>query len=308
MNAATWQQTRRFPRGAFANDVLARRGDTRIAVCLPARDEASTIARVLDPLIALRDQALVDRVVVADAGSTDETAVLAHDAGADVVSAQTIGADLGPVIGKGDTVWRSLTAIEEDVVVWFDSDLEAIGDDWVSALAGPLLVDAEIQLVKGNFHRPTGGPSVPYGGGRVTELTARPLLQTFYPELAILGQPLSGQVAARRDWVAQMPLYVGYGLEMGVLLETWSRGGLEAIAESDLGTLRNRHQALADLHPMAMEVLIAVTDRLTMDGRLGGVAGPDPAVGAATLRRPPLVSLAVAETAVGSHGDKGRRR
>jgi glucosyl-3-phosphoglycerate synthase len=299
MKEAVWRRSRRFGPTAFPPDVLAQRGDTRIAVCLPARDESATITKVLEPLVAMLERDLVDRVLVADAGSRDQTARLARMAGAEVLDVQRIRSDLGPVLGKGDTVWRGLTRIHEDVIVWLDSDLEGVGDGWVSALAGPLLAHPEIQLVKGSFRRPMrGAASIAYGGGRVTELTARPLLLMFYPELAMLGQPLSGQVAARRRWVAEMPLYAGYGLEMGMLLESWSRGGLDVIAESDLGTLLNRHQPLSNLVPMAVEVLAAVAHKLASDRGLHQIASDRDlhAVGATTIQRPPVVTLDRVET------------
>ena len=300
MDAQAWRRRRRFDGGAFPPEVLARRGADRIAVCLPARDEAATVGGVLRPLVDLRDRGLVDRVVVADGGSRDDTAGVARAAGAEVLDTTALQPGAGPVLGKGDTVWRALAELDEEIVVWLDADLEAVEDRWVSALAGPLLADAEVQLVKGSFERPRLGAGE--GAGRVTELTARPLLLTFYPELAVLRQPLSGQSAVRRAWAAEMPLPAGYGLEMAVLLETWSRGGLAAIAECHLGTLLNRHQPLERLVPMAVEVLDAVAQSLRAEGRLDAAAPAASlrAAGAVTARRPPVAGLEPARAAPGA--------
>jgi glucosyl-3-phosphoglycerate synthase len=234
-----------------------------VSVCIPARDEEATIHGVLAPLVGL-----VEQVLVVDS-SRDSTAALAREAGAEVL-------EVPDALGKGDAVWQAIPSLRGDVVVLLDADLESVDDSYVRGLAGPLLARPEVQLVKGAFVRPSGAGGVerPVGGGRVTELMARPLLSLFYPELAALRQPLSGQVGVRREWLETLPIWTGYGLEIGMLLDTWKRAGREAIAEVDLGVLVNASQPLADLGPMAYSVLLVVARQLEREGRLEQAGAP----------------------------------
>ena len=265
---------RTYSTADFPLDVLRQREDT-VSVCLPARDEAATVGHALAPVVRLRESGLVDQVVVVvDGGDgTDEAAAAA---GAEVLHTERLAPELGPGLGKGDAIWRAVPHLRGDVVVLLDADLESVDDGYVRGLAGPLLADPGLRLVKGSFARPSGpgGIERPVGGGRVTELLARPVLSLFYPELAALRQPLSGQVGVRRDWLATLPIWTGYALEIGMLLETWKRAGLEAIAEVDLGVLWNASQPLADLGPMAYAVLLAVARQLEHEGRLEPAGSP----------------------------------
>jgi glucosyl-3-phosphoglycerate synthase len=287
---------RSFSTADFPVDVLRARERT-VTVCLPARDEADTVSGALRPIVELLEGGLIDQVAVVVDGE-DGTAEAARAAGAEVFGAQELAPDRGPSLGKGDAVWRVIPALRGEVVVLLDADLESVDDGYVRGLAGPLLTDPALQLVKGSFVRPVGegGVERPLGGGRVTELLARPLLSLFYPELAALRQPLSGQVGVRRDWLETLPVWTGYALEMGMLLETWKRAGRDAIAEVDLGVLWNASQPLADLGPMAYAVLLAVTRQLEREGRLEP-AGAPPFVSPSgpldvePLERPPYVSV-----------------
>jgi glucosyl-3-phosphoglycerate synthase len=263
---------RSFTTDDFSLDVLREREST-VSVCLPARDEEKTIAAALAPLVDLRRRELIDQVTVVVDGD-DRTAEIAGEAGAEVLRTGELGE--GPTLGKGDAVWRAIPALSSEIVVLLDADLQSIDDGYVRGLAGPLLADPGIQLVKGAFVRPSSGEGVerPVGGGRVTELLARPVLSLFYPELATLRQPLSGQVGVRREWLDALPVWTGYALEIGMLIETWKRGGPEAIAEVDLGVLVNASQPLADLGPMAYSVLLAVARQLEQEGRLQDAGAP----------------------------------
>jgi glucosyl-3-phosphoglycerate synthase len=272
-----WRQQRSFAAGAFADVLAAPRPS--VAVCVPARDEEATIAGVLAPLVALREEGLVDDVAVALSDCRDATGPLAREAGARIV-------DVGDALGKGDAIWRVQAELDADVICLVDGDLIDVDRHWIEQLAGPLLTDPEVQLVKGAFTRPlhADGTLDETGGGRVTELLARPLLSRFYPDLAALRQPLSGQVAVRREHLAALPVWTGYALEIGVLIDTWRRTGLTGIAEADIGVVRNRHQRLADLASMAEGILWCVTVQMMRDGLL-----EDPGAGApdGVLERPP---------------------
>lgn len=279
VDPVAWRQQRSFASGTFAG-VLAHRRQS-IAVCVPARDEAGTIAGVLAPLVALRDDGLVDDVAVAAGPCTDDTRERSLAAGARLID---VPADAQ---GKGDAIWHAVPSLEADVVCLVDGDLVDVDRHWIEQLAGPLLTEPAVQLTKGAFARPlhADGTLDASGGGRVTELLAKPLLARFYPELAALRQPLSGQIAVRREHLLAHPIWTGYALEVGMLLDTWRSGGLDAIAEADIGVVRNRHQRLADLRDMAEGILWCVAVQLERDGRLSDV-GAEPAPG--VVERPPL--------------------
>jgi glucosyl-3-phosphoglycerate synthase len=279
---------RSFSADDFTLDALRAREST-IAVCLPARDEEDTIAAALAPLADLRQRDLIDQLVVIVDGE-DRTAQIAAEAGAEVLLTNGLEPEAGPSLGKGDAVWRAIPALRGEIVVLLDADLTSLDDGYVRGLAGPLLADPALQLVKGSFVRPAsaGGVERPVGGGRVTELLARPVLSLFYPELAALHQPLSGQVGVRRDWLATLPIWTGYALEMGMLLETYKRAGIEAIAEVDLGVLVNASQPLADLGPMAYAVLLAVARQLEREGRLEEAGNPPFAFPGGTVEVEPV--------------------
>ena len=224
----------------------------RVSVCIPARNEATTVAGVVGSVVALAGpEPLVDEVVVVDDGSTDATAAVAGAAGARVVRR------LGPP-GKGMAMADGARASTGDIVVFLDADVLNFGLHFVTALVEPLLLDPALVLVKGAYDRPTVGGA---GGGRVTELLARPLLRRLVPELAFLRQPLAGEVAIRRPALAGLVLERGYGVEIGMLIDVARRYGAAAIAEVDLGERIHRNRPLADLAGQADEVLEAVLSR-----------------------------------------------
>ena len=269
--------------------LLAAREET-ISICVPAREEAPTIARVVAPLIALRQDGIIDQVIVVDADSRDGTAAIAAELGADVYRQEALLSNYGPVLGKGDAMWRALSVFEGDLVCFIDADSEDFGAHFACGLLGPLVCEPGIAFVKGFYRRPFthNGTVHPTGGGRVTALTARPLLQAFYPELADVRQPLAGEIAARRELLTSMPFSTGYAVEIGLLLDVHTHAGLGAMAQVDLDVRQNRHQTLENLECMAAAVLAAVTSRLRSEGRLLDTNGASEA-----LRRPPLGDLEV---------------
>jgi glucosyl-3-phosphoglycerate synthase len=268
----------------------AVREDT-ISVCVPAREEAKTIAAIVEPLVALREQNVLDQVLVIDSASRDGTGAIAAAIGADVVDASSILPEFGPINGKGDAMWRALSVASGELVCFVDADSEDFGAHFALGLLGPLVCEPHVQFVKGFYRRPfkaNGGPPEPTGGGRVTELTARPLLQAFYPELAGVRQPLAGEFAARRALLERVPFCTGYAVEMGLLLDVHADVGIDALAQVDLDVRQNRHQPLENLRPMADAVLGAVTSRMRREGRLHDETA---AAGSGLPERPPLVSL-----------------
>jgi glucosyl-3-phosphoglycerate synthase len=242
-----------------------------VSVCLPARNEEATIASILTALAPLREADIVQQVVVVD-GSTDRTGELAAGLGAEVYDQEQLMPEHGPVLGKGDAMWRALPVLRGEIVCFMDADSGEFGEHFARGLLGPLLTDPRISFVKGFYRRPfrVGEVTLPDGGGRVTELTARPLMNLFYPDLAAVQQPLAGEIAIRRELLEQLPFVTGYGVDIALLLDVYQLAGLDAIAQVDLEVRQNAHQPLRDLGPMAFAVLQAVSARLQRDGRLRG--------------------------------------
>lgn len=233
----------------------------------------------------------IDEIVVVDAASADGTAAVAEHAGASVYQEAELMPAHGPVLGKGDAMWRALSVLDGELVCFMDADTDGFSAHFATGLLGPLVCEPGISFVKAFYRRPHGDDSE--GGGRVNRLTARPALALFYPELAGVRQPLAGEMAARRELLERLPFVTGYGVEIAMLIDAYRDLGLDGIAQVDLDEHNNRHQSLSALEPMAQTVLATVARRLQQDGRLqdqGRLDGTD----GAPLERPPLNSLAVA--------------
>ena len=264
LRRAGWLSARSFPAGAFAVGELLERKDVSVSLVLPAREVAGTIGRVLEAIAPLERAGLVDEVLVVDAASPDGTPEIAAACGARVADESELLPELGPALGKGDAMWRGLAGTSGDIVAYVDTDTEDFDARFVTGLLGPLLSEPDIEFVKGAFRRPlrVGDTVVPDGGGRVTELVARPLLNLYVPELAVFRQPLAGEVAARRELLERLPFPVGYGVEIAMLIDALRAVGLERMAQADLGTRQNRHQSLQDLGAMALAVIAAAERRI----------------------------------------------
>jgi glucosyl-3-phosphoglycerate synthase len=303
--ALSWYRRRTFHHAAFPAARLAAERRESVSVCLPARNEAATIGPILQALLPLRDAGVVDEVVVVD-DSTDGTGEIAAGLGADVHDQSSLRPEFGPVLGKGDALWRSLAVLRGDVVCFLDADSREAGDHFALGLVGPLLTDPSLAFVKGFYRRPLdmGGEAIPLpeGGGRVTELTARPLLNRFFPELAGFVQPLAGEIAARRDLLERLPFATGYAVEIVMLIDAWRAAGLDALAQVDLDVRQNRHQPLGALGPMAAAVLAGVVSRIESGGRFARAGAstflaPSPSGGllerdVQIVERPPARTLA----------------
>jgi len=278
-----------FAHTDFPAAELASRLPGPVTVVVPTRNCAGTIAATVGELGLLAEAGIVAQVLVVDADSPDGTAVTARGAGAEVVSENELAPELGPVLGKGDAMWRSLRAARGELVVFVDGDVADFGRHYVTGLLGPLCEGGK-GFVKGTYRRPfrQDGTELPQGGGRVTELTARPLLARLAPELVQFDQPLSGEVAARRDLLEEIPFVTGYGVEIAMLVRLWDRLGIDGMAQVDLGTKRNAHQPLAALGGMAAEVIAALAGTLDALGRedLGRLT-PVEATGPVPTTRPP---------------------
>ncbi|WP_280382674.1 glucosyl-3-phosphoglycerate synthase [Nocardia wallacei] len=240
-------------------ELVARKRHRRVSVVLPALDEESTVADVVGSIRPLVG-GLVDELIVIDSGSTDDTAAVARAAGATVYTREQALPQLPPLPGKGEVLWRSLAVARGDVIVFVDADLIAPSPAFVPSLLAPLLLDPGLRLVKGFYRRPLGGDRL--GGGRVTQLTARPLLAALVPELAEIVQPLGGEYAVTRDLLTRIPFAPGYGVEIGILLDCWQRHGIGAIAQVDLGTRRHRNRPDHELAAMSRQIIATLFDRI----------------------------------------------
>lgn len=239
-----------------------------VSLVLPARNEADTIEGVVAAGTSLVGS-LVDEVVVIDGASTDGSAERAAAAGATVHQDSAILSEFGPARGKGDALWRALRVTSGDIVAYVDTDIRNPDPRFVWGIVAPLLLDDGIDYVKGFYDRPIeiGGRLQPSGGGRVTELTARPLLNLFWPALAGMVQPLSGEYAGRRAVLEQVPFFTGYGVEIGLLLDILRARGADAIAQVDVGRRVHRNQDLQTLSRMAYAVCHVALHRLRDEGR-----------------------------------------
>jgi glucosyl-3-phosphoglycerate synthase len=283
-----------------------RRGGHRVSVVLPARDEEATVGGLVADLVDrwVRLVPLVDEVLVVDSDSTDRTADVARAAGAEVVAAADVLPAHGSRPGKGEALWKGLHATSGDLVVFLDADLLGDVSHYVPGLLAPLLGDPQVGYVKGCYTRPleVDGLSSPAGGGRVTELTARPLLNALWPELAGFVQPLGGEYAGRRSALEQVPFVSGYGVEVGLLVDLLGVLGLGGLAQVDLGVRRHTSQDQEALGRMAGQVVSAVLARsaAASDGAGGlltqfrsGEGGFLPvSTPVAVDERPPMVTVA----------------
>lgn len=294
MNMTVWEwfeqrsyHHRDFESLAGSSDNRAERPSTTLI--FPARNVAGTIGTILTVVEALRVRTgLPDQVIVVDADSPDGTADVARAYGAEVYSENELMPGYGPGQGKGDAMWRALSVARGDIVMFADADTTDFKEHFIYGTLGPLLADPELQFVKAAYRRPfkQGDDQIPDGGGRVTELTAKPLLNLFHPELAGFAQPLAGEFAARRDLLARIPFFTGYGVEIGMLIDVYDQIGLAGMAQVDLGTRQNRHQPLASLTRMSSVVLRTVAARAGLVRALGGdgLDGAEP--GLWELRQP----------------------
>ncbi len=244
----------RYDHAAFdARWLAAAKEGRKVSVCIPARNEAATIGPIVRTIVSTLgrsgDVPLVDDVVVVDDGSADRTAEIARREGARVIAGSTTTG------GKGQAMRSALKEADGDLVAFVDGDVVNFGPHFVTGLLGPLLVDDSVTLVKGFYERPLNG--TPAGGGRVTELMARPVIDLLFPALAVIEQPLAGETAAPR-WVFETcEMADGYAVELALLVDVAARFGVETIAQVDLGVRVHRNRPLDELRPQATDILRA---------------------------------------------------
>ncbi|MGD9620235.1 MAG: glucosyl-3-phosphoglycerate synthase [Mycolicibacterium sp.] len=287
------------PRWTVAELESAKAGRT-VSVVLPALNEEETVAGVIETITPLLG-GLVDELVVLDSGSTDDTEIRALAAGARVISREVALPEVLPQPGKGEVLWRSLAATSGDIIAFVDSDLLDPDPMFVPKLLGPLLTTGGVHLVKGFYRRPlkVSGSEDANGGGRVTELVARPLLAALRPELTCLYQPLGGEYAGTRELLTAVPFAPGYGVEIGLLIDAYDRLGLDALAQVNLGVRTHRNRPLTELASMSRQVIATLLSRCGIPDSGVGLTqffadGEDytPRISPVSLDdRPPMITL-----------------
>jgi len=277
----------------------ARHGHT-VSVCLPARDEEATVGRVVETVrrSLVEHLQLVDEIVVMDDGSTDATGDAARAEGARVFSVAELLPELPPGSGKGNAMWKSLFVCNGDLLCWVDADIRNFRADFVTGLLAPLLNDPDVGMVKGFYRRPLHDD--PTGGGRVTELMARPVLSYLFPLLTRFVQPLAGEYAARRSIIETVPFVEGWGVEIGLLLDVVHRFGIQSVTQVNLGVRAHRNRPLDQLGPQALAILATALRRAGLDAcdppfaaelvRYDDDLGPE-RIPVVVRERPPMITV-----------------
>lgn len=231
----------------------------RVSVVIPALNEEDTVAGV----VSAARQSCADEVIVVDSDSTDNTAAVAAAAGATVYNWRKIAPEIPVRPGKGEALWRGIKVARGDVAVFLDADVTTVAPEWVDGLVGGF-VDKHVQLVKASYRRTLNGAQ--RGGGRVTELTAKPLLRLLFAEIPAIDQPLAGEYAIRLDAARRLPFVDGYGVEAGLLIDIANRFGPAAIAQVDLGLKAHRNRPLHELAEMSEVVARTILARAGVPG------------------------------------------
>lgn len=273
--------------------LAAAKQGRRVSVCLPARDEEATVGTIVARVLATLggEAGLVDEVLVVDDGSVDGTAVAAAAAGARVVRAANVLPDEGYRPGKGEALWKAVAAAEGDVLAFCDADVRDFDPRFVVGLVGPLLEHDGVRFVKAFYERAIDGR--PRGGGRVTELMARPVVASLFPALAGIVQPLAGEFAAPREVLERVPFAGGYAVDLALLIDVAAMFGAASIAQVDLGARVHRNRPLHELGPMATAILLMALRRAGVDVPTEVVLdAPDEGATVVTCtERPPLVDV-----------------
>ncbi|MDQ3128507.1 MAG: glucosyl-3-phosphoglycerate synthase [Chloroflexota bacterium] len=265
-----WFGESNFHHGEFADlrrlvQLKEKQGVT-VSLVLPTLNEEETIGPIVRR--AMREMMgrvpLLDEILVIDSVSSDRTREIAEAEGARVVQHPDVLTRYGSFTGKGEALWKSVHETSGDIIVWADTDVRNWHPRMVYGTLGPLLHEPRLQYVKGYYQRPIveGGVLKEGGGGRVTELVARPLINLFYPELSGMIQPLSGEYAGRRALLESIPFFTGYAVEIGHLIDTAERLGIEGLGQVDLERRIHRNQELEGLSRMSFVILQAVMKRL----------------------------------------------
>lgn len=243
----------------------------KISLCIPTLNEEKTIGKeiVIFKSELMTRYPLLDEIAIIDSGSTDETVAVAKGFGADTYLSSKILPEMGVKRGKGENLWKAIYQLKGDIIVYVDADIKNIHPRFVYGLVAPLVYRSEIKYVKAFYDRPLAFSEGirPSGGGRVTEILVRPLFSLFYPELAAIIQPLSGEYAVRREVLERIAFPIGYGVETSHILDVYKLYGLDAFGQTDLDQRVHRNQSTTDLGRMAFGILRTFLSRLQEEGK-----------------------------------------
>jgi glucosyl-3-phosphoglycerate synthase len=276
MKVEEWFEKNKFKCSSFSNIKrlvkIKKDQKIKISLCIPTLNEEKTIGYVIDMLKPelMGKNKLLDEIVVIDSGSIDKTQKEVEKRKIKFVSAEKILKKYGKVKGKGENLWKSLYVCEGDIIIWVDADIKNMHPRFVYGLIGPLLTHKNIGFVKGFYQRPlkVGKTIEPLGGGRVTELTIRPLFNMYFPRLSGFIQPLSGEYGGKREYLEKIPFFTGYGVETGMLIDFIKKFGLKKMAQVDLIRRVHRNSTLSSLSNMAFGILQVFAKRANSLGKL----------------------------------------
>jgi glucosyl-3-phosphoglycerate synthase len=284
----------RVHHGQFSAPEIADARSQSVTVCVPAKNEQATIGSTVGALMALRRAGVVDQVIVAD-DSTDHTAEIAMRAGAEVYRQGDLRPEFGPVLGKGDAMWRALSVAQGEIVCFVDADSADFGPRIPCGLIGAVAL-GDSRFAKGTYRRPFRSSALATaqtGGGRVTELTAKPLLRMLFPPLSEFAQPLAGEIAGTRELFERVPFATFYAVDVVLLIDVWREIGLSSMAEVDLDVRQNRHRSIEELSVMAQQVASGIMCRTSV---LSQTSDQSRTAICAPLERPPLEALVAGDS------------
>jgi glucosyl-3-phosphoglycerate synthase len=276
MNVEEWFEKYKFKCESFRDIkrlvAIKKEKKLKISVVIPTLNEEATVGKVISTIKKplMDSYKLIDEIIVVDSGSTDNTGKVAKESGAKFYVAENYLKSAGKAKGKGENLWKSVYLAEGDIICWIDADIKNIHPRFVYGLVGPLLVHDDLKFSKAFYQRPirVGEELVPLGGGRVTELTARPLFNMYFPRLSGFIQPLSGEYAGKREILEKIPFFTGYGVETAMLIDLVKKFGLRACAQVDLQKRVHRNQNLSSLSKMAFGILQVFAKRANSLGKL----------------------------------------
>lgn len=268
MDIDDWYNNNTFHYEQFSIKELVRikkKKNVRISLCFPTLNEEQTIGSILSIVKkTIYEPGLVDEVIVIDSNSSDSTAEIVRSVGFEVYQHKDILHEYGSYKGKGDALWKSLSVLKGEIILWCDSDIINFKPGFIYGPLGPLLLDEKISYVKAFYKRPLKieNSYLKNEGGRVTEILVRPIINLFYPELSKIFQPLSGEYAGRRRVLEKIPFSTGYGVEIGMLIEICERFGLETIAQVNIKRRVHKNKPLAELSKMSFGIMQTIIRKL----------------------------------------------
>ena len=265
-----WLETNTFHHGEFWDILklveLKEKQGLKLSLCIPTLNEEHTIGKeiVIFRSELMERYPLIDEFALIDSGSKDNTLEVAASFGADTYRAKDILSEVGDKPGKGENLWKAIYQLKGDIIIYVDADIANIHPRFVTGIVGPLLLNPKTKYCKAFYDRPiTFSSGVrASGGGRVTEILIRPLFSLFFPELAALIQPLSGEFAVRREVLEKISFPIGYGVETAHILDVYRQWGLEAFAQCDLDQRIHRNQSTTALGKMSFGILQTFLTRM----------------------------------------------